>query len=250
MITNYTIFATYVLAPTGTTGYGYSEGIHCNYIKSMQIETDNIDIQEVLINFSGETNFKFLSNSIANGSGYTAHKIFAVIQKVVTSTTGVTTANPANWKIIDVTSQITGHVLGQPLTPAELVSVVFRIPLNVYNTYQSYTLQYLNYPPSSDVDLTGNDDLSFGDETYFLGNVTTDIHADVYTTDLSINLAMNNFNSSTNLTWKALTNKPAVAITEIGIYDANKNLVAIGKLNDPVIKDSSIARTILFAIDF
>ena len=47
------------------------------------------------------------------------------------------------------------------------------------------------------------------------------------------------------------TGEPAVApefITEL--YDSNKNLVAIGKLNDPVAKDSTIARTIVFAIDF
>ena len=41
-----------------------------------------------------------------------------------------------------------------------------------------------------------------------------------------------------------------VYITEIGIYDTNKNLVAIGKLNDPVAKDATISRTIVFAIDF
>jgi hypothetical protein len=247
MTQNYTIFATYVLAPTGNTGYGYSEAIHCNYIRSINIETDNINIQEVLINFNTGTSFQFLSDNIANGTGFTANKIYAIIQKVLTNLTGVTKADPANWVMVDVTPQITGHVLGQPITAAELASVVFRIPLNVYGTYSAYTLTYLNYPKSVDVDPLANDALSFGDETYFLGNVTTDIHADVYTTDLSITLDLNEFNSSTNLTWDGLS---SVAITEIGIYDANKNLVAIGKLNDPITKDSSITRTILFAVDF
>jgi len=245
MIQDYTIFATYFLAPSGNTGY--SQAIHCNYIKSMQIETDNINIQEVLINFSGATTFKFLSSNIINGTGFTVHKIYALIQKVLTNITGVTKADPANWKMIDVTSQITGHILGQPLTATGLTSVVFRIPLNLYGTYSAYTLTYLNYPKSIDVDPLTNDALSFGDETYFLGNITTDIHADVYTTDLSINLDLNEFNSTTNLTWDGLS---SVAITEIGIYDVNKNLVAIGKLNDPITKDSTISRTILFAIDF
>jgi len=58
---------------------------------------------------------------------------------------------------------------------------------------------------------------------------------------------LNQFNSTTNLTWDGVSK---VAISEIGIYDADKNLVAVGKLNDPIDKDSSIARTILFAIDF
>ena len=80
-----------------------------------------------------------------------------------------------------------------------------------------------------------------------MGNVETDIKAIAYTTDLAINLPQNEFNSSTNETWN---NTDIVAISEIGIYDANKNLVAIGKLNNPIQKNSGIARTIVFAIDF
>jgi hypothetical protein len=81
----------------------------------------------------------------------------------------------------------------------------------------------------------------------FFGDVETEIKADVYTTDLSINLPLNEFNSSNNLTWDGVSK---VFISEIGLYDSNKNLVAIGKLNDPVPKDATISRTIVFAIDF
>jgi hypothetical protein len=247
MATNYTIFATYILEPTGTTiGHGYSKAIHCNYIKSIEIESDNIGVEEVRINFSGATNFKFLSSAVSNGTGYTAHKIYALIQSAVTSTTGFTVPNAAKWKKVDITNQVTGYTTGGTfmLTPANLTSVVFRIPLNIYASYITYDLTYLKYPSSLPID---DDKLCFGDETYFLGNVTSEIHADVYTTDISINLSLNEFNSTSNLTWDGIS---SVAITEIGIYDSNKNLVAIGKLNNPITKDSSISRTIAFAIDF
>jgi hypothetical protein len=46
-----------------------------------------------------------------------------------------------------------------------------------------YDLNYLNYPSALSAD---DNKLCFGDEIYFLGNVTTDIHADVFVTDLSI----------------------------------------------------------------
>ena len=105
-----------------------------------------------------------------------------------------------------------------------------------------YNLDYLSYPIPAETDK-----LCFGDEVYFFGNVETDIEADVYTSDLSINLALGEFNSTTNPTWDGIS---SVAISEIGIYDEDKNLVAIGKLNNPIIKDSSITRTISFAIDF
>lgn len=250
MLTNYTIFATYILSATTN---GYSTGIHCNYITSINIETNNFTIQEITINFSGGTTgttapFKFLNSKLTGntaGTGFTANKIYALLQ------TGLTTIDlkpdPSKWKLYDITPQILPiHIAGAPLTANELVNNIFKIPIGKMNGtgFTSYDLSYLNYPAVS------ANTLSFGDETYFLGNVTTQIHADVFVTDLAITLGLNNFNSSTNLTWLDLSPRPPVAITEIGIYDVNKNLVAIGKLNDPITKDSSITRTIVFDIDF
>jgi hypothetical protein len=65
--------------------------------------------------------------------------------------------------------------------------------------------------------------------------------------DIGIDLPLDEFNSSTNLSWDG---GETVFISEVGIYDSNRNLVAIGKLNDPVPKDSTISRTIVFAVDF
>jgi hypothetical protein len=253
MIQDFSIFATYILVPIS----GNSEAIHCNYIQRLPIETDNLSIQEVLMNFSGGTTgatagFKFLNSSITGstaGTGFTANKIYALIQTGLTNLTGTTTPDPALWKMYDLTSQITKptpHIAGQPLTAKELTQNNFKIPLSDYNTtgFTAYTLTYLNYPTNLPADA---DKLSFGDEKYFMGNVSGEIHADVFVTDLSIVLNLNEFNSSTNLTWDGVSK---VAITEIGVYDANMNLVAIGKLNDPIVKDSTISRTIVFDIDF
>ena len=248
MLSGYTIFTTYVFVPTS----GNSQAIHCNYIKSLQLSADNINVQEISMSFPNSDDFKFLSNDISSGTGYTANKIYAIIQVVNNSGyTKISDVKPisANWKIVDLTSQVTGYSTGNTfiLTPAQLTSVVFKISLLNYGGFTTYTLSYLNYPTKFSSD---DNKLCFGDEIYFLGNVSTDIHADVFVTDLSILLNLNEFNSSTNPTWLQTTPRPAVAITEIGIYDANKNLVAIGKLNDPLVKDSSISRTIVFDIDF
>ena len=243
MASGYTIFTTYVLVPIS----GNSEAIHCNYIKSLQLNSNNINVQEINISFSNPDDFKFLSGNLTDGTGYTANKIYAIIQLINNS--GYTNISdvkpiPANWKIVDLITGSTGL-----LTPAKLTNQVFKISLLNYGGYSGYTLSYLDYPQKYSSD---DNKLCFGDEIYFLGNVTTDIHADVYVTDLSIILGQNQFNSSTNPTWLQipLSSRPQVAITEIGIYDANKNLVAIGKLNDPLVKDSSISRTIVFDIDF
>ena len=233
----YTVFITYLLESIS----GYSTGIHCNHIQTILMNTDNPSIMEISLSFSNPDEFKFLGD-ITSGAGYNANKIYAIIQ-VVSGMTNVT-PNPAQWYKFDVTDQIKTD--GTPLTAAELTSVAFRIPLFNYGNapdFILYDLTYLDYP-------SAGSDLCFGDEVYFLGNVTTDIHADVYVTDLSVLLDLNEFNSSTNKTWDSTRDK--VSITEIGIYDDStpKNLVAIGKLNSPLDKDSTIARTILFALDF
>jgi hypothetical protein len=237
----YTIFITYLLEGTS----GYSTGVHCNYIQAIPLDSATPDIMELSMNFSNADNFKFLADVIANNTGFTAYKISAVIQSV-TGLTGAT-PNSANWRKFDMTDQIKTD--GTPLTKTELTNRVFKIPLYglYYPTtgFTSYNLDYLNYPS------TGSQELCFGDEIYFLGNVTTEIHADVYVTDISVLLNLNEFNSSTNKTWDK-TRDNQVYITEIGIYDDStpKNLVAIGKLNSPMAKDESISRTILFALDF
>jgi len=252
---SYTIYTTYILEPITGATQGYGKAIHCNYIKSMPLDSDNISGEEIRMNLkiSGETNFKFLSNNVANGTGFTAHKIYALVQIINhINYTNIEDIKPIsyNWKKFDVTSQVIGYTSGSTfmLTPANLILQVFTIPLlQYYNTgstlFTPYNISYLNYPSNLPI---ADKKLCFGDETYFFGNVATDIHADVFTTNLSINLPLGEFNSSGNLTWNGET----IAITEIGIYDLNKNLVAIGKLNDPVEKNETIARTIQFAIDF
>lgn len=235
---SYTIYTTYALATTGNTG-AYKNAIHCNYIKTMQLEADNISIQEVRFNFQNIDEFKFMSDTVS--TGFSAHRILILVQVVQNVIGENTKPNSNNWKFLDVTNQIVGYS-GGFLTKELITSVVYKIPLNNYNSYPTYNLNYLNYPSNGQNNL-----LSFGDETYFFGNVITDIKADIYSLDLSIPLSLNEFNSSTNATWDGISK---VYISEIGLYDENKNLVAIGKLNNPVPKDSTISRTLVFALDF
>lgn len=241
-----TVFISYILIPTtGLTDGNYSQAIHCNYIKKIDLGTTDPSIQEIRLNFpiADIGDFKFLTTGGTIPNGYMANKIHAIVQLV--SNSGFTSFDEVKpdstlWKQYDMTNQITVGYSGF-LTPTNITSVLFKIPLLDYDTFTGYTLNYLNYPSSGQIDK-----MAFGEATYFFGNVSTEIKADVYTTDINIDLPLAEFNSSSNLTWDS----NAVYISEIGIYDSNKNLVAIGKLNDPVAKDESIARTIVFALDF
>jgi hypothetical protein len=246
-----TIFLTYRLIPTGNTiGMGYQPPIHCNYVKKIQATAENPLITEINMVFPFIDDFKFLTDYVSDGSGYTMNCIHAVVQ-VVDNTPFDTIADVkpdgAAWKYTNISDQITGYA--GVLTASGLTNQVFKLSLYNYNNehsgaalFSGYTLNYLDYPST-----TQTDELCFGDVTYFFGNVTSQIKADVYTTDLSINLPLQEFNSTTNPTWNGLEK---VYVSEIGLYDSNKNLVAIAKLNDPVAKDATIARTIVFALDF
>lgn len=240
----YTAFVTYILESLS----GYSKSVHCNYIQSILLDTVNPSAQVLTIGFSGADVFKFISDDFTNGTGFTAHKIYGLVQLVNNS--GYTSQDEikpisSGWTTYDMTSQIGGYVVGATLTASDLTSQVFNIPLTNYTGFTSYDISDIITYPS-----TSSTQLSFGDESFFFGNVNSEIKADVFTTNIQVVLGLNDFNSSDNLTW---TEDDKVAVSEIGIYseyNGQKFLVGIGKLNSPIQKDSTVSRTLLFNLDF
>jgi hypothetical protein len=89
--------------------------------------------------------------------------------------------------------------------------------------------------------------LGFGEESILLGNINTDIKATVYKTKFSQTLGFNQYNSSNNPTW---TDDDDVYVTEAAIYDQNNSLVAVGKLNNPIKKNTNKLFTVELDMDF
>jgi hypothetical protein len=75
--------------------------------------------------------------------------------------------------------------------------------------------------------------LNFGDEYFFYGNLETDIQATIYEMRYQINIGSVNFQTSSNPTH---TKGTPSYITEIGLYDSNKDLMIISKLQSPVLR--------------
>lgn len=246
----YTVFFSYILESNSgsTNGFGYSSGIHCNYVNSLFLES--ITNKEVNIYFEDIDDFKFI-NASGDSTGYTVNQIYVLLQLIDnTPYNNVSEIIPdsSEWRKYDVTDQIESYVTGQTLSAIDLTTSIFKVPIYLYNNESlmpRYTLDYLNYPKITQSGST-NPPLSFGEEQYFFGNVSTEIEAIAHTMDLSINLPTNEFNSSDNITW----NQNEVYISEIALYDSNRNMVGIAKLNNPIKKDATIARTVVFAMDF
>jgi hypothetical protein len=255
-----TTFVTYLFQSTPITGsstqpfqygksLGYSTAIHCNYIQ--KLESTNLANKSVSVIMPNSTAFPFLRtssqiNTSQIGIGWSARRLYVLVQ-FVTETGDTVSPVGSKWKIVDVTNQLNGYNIfsGTTIPPQAFdVDTIINIPVNVINVAQNYNLDYLKYPSSLSVD---DNRLAFGEESFFFGNIQTDIKAVAYTTDISILLPLNQYNSTTNPTWDALT---PIQISEVGLFDDNNNQIAVGKLNYPISKDSTIFRTVEFSIDF
>ena len=95
------------------------------------------------------------------------------------------------------------------------------------------------------------DDLQFGDEKFFYGNLETYIGASIYKTTFRIDVSADDFKSTGNPTRSnASVNEPDIRVTEVGIYDSVGALVMIGKLSKPVLLSAGNTITFELSMDF
>ena len=132
-------------------------------------------------------------------------------------------------KIIDMTEYLTGSTVDGYLTQSGITSNTFVIAYDDYNSAGYYDLG--NYMTLSD-NATVNG-LNFGDEYFFYGNLETDIQATIYELRCLINLGDANFQSSSN---PGYTHGNPAYLTEIGLYDSDKELMIISKLQSPTLR--------------
>ncbi len=134
--------------------------------------------------------------------------------------------NSSEWRVIDFTNQLSASTINGFITPESLSATTFVITNDDYENAPNYSLNYLGLPSAGS---TGTS-LNFGDEYYFYGNLETDIQATIYEMRYKVNLGATEFLASSNPTWSSGI-QPHVS--EIGLYDSDKNLMIISKLQSP-----------------
>ena len=207
---------------------GFTDSLHCNYYSVITGPGTGCttDTQNVAVRFGAE--FPFLSDgSFADGTltGFSANSIKLICQIV----TGNTQPSPTKWVEIDVTNEITGATINGYLTVSGITGTTFQITPDLYSSGSTYNLaNYIDLPQNGQPDL-----LNFGDEYYFYGNLETDITATIYEMRYLINLGRNQFTNTSNPTWTSGTTS---YVTEIGLYDSNKDLIVISKLQSPELR--------------
>ena len=208
-----------------------TNSLHCNYYTKVQ--GPNLDSacvvsvpQNVGIRFGNE--FPYLTQ-ISSGStsliqGFQADTFELLFQKV----TGDTRPDPSEWKLMDYTDHLTATTVNGYITQSGMTGVTFVITDSDYQDAATYDLgEYINLTP---LNYTGTS-LNFGDEYYFYGNLETDIQATIYEMRYKVNLGITEFLTTTNPTHTFGEN---LFVTEIGLYDSDKNLMVISKMQSPV----------------
>jgi len=232
------VWVSYLLESTS----GYTTGLHCNYYPSIVGDTST-GAQDVQIQFGKE--FPYIrpyDNTLCvpySGSGIQIDKFSVLYQK----TANGAAPDPTLWQKIDMTSEINGHTVGQPIQASGLTTSTFTLTCDTLLSATTYNLHdYINISLNNEQE---PNNLQFGDEYFFYGNLNTDIMATIYEMRYGVTLAPGQFNTSLNPSWDS---NNLVRITEIGLYDNTNDLMAIAKLKNPTKRLG--AQTFQIKIDF
>ena len=227
-----------------TNNLSFTNSLHCNYYRKVDGPdkncTPSLSSQDVTVSFGDEfgclgsyTEPDLACDDVCNiNPGYLADRFQIICQKV----TGNTQPDSSEWRIIDYTSQLDSSKVNGYLTPSGLTGTTFVITEDIYDLAPYYDLsQYVNIPTLG----SSSDELNFGDEYYFYGSLETDIQATIYEMVYKINLGQTEFLKTSNPTWNidTVTKKDEpVYMSEIGLYDSQKELMIISKLQSPVLR--------------
>jgi len=202
---------------------GATSSLHCNYYTVIQAPISvTANTLNVAVRFGSE--FPYLQTSSFSGFSATSMKLLCQI------VTGDTRPSPTLWREIDVTTAMT--LSNGFITQSSLTGTTFTITPTDYTPTTGITQYQLNN--YIDIPTNGQTDvLNFGDEFYFYGNLDTDISATIYEMKYLVNLGTNQFTNTSNPTWMSGTTS---YVTEIGLYNQNKDLMVISKLQSPELR--------------
>lgn len=204
------------------------QGLHCNYYQKICGPTQSGSTGEQNVTFTFGGDFQCMQQNLSYG--WSAGQFFILAQKTNTSDR----PNPSKWVAIDFTQLLddNGYIDGDGfINPDGLTSLNFTISQTNYNSGVLYNLS------SQIISKTPNDlvqgAMTFGDETFFHGYIETDIQATIYEMRYLVNLPSNQFVYSSNPSWsEGIT----PYMTEMGLYDSDKNLLVVGKFQSPQLR--------------
>lgn len=263
--TGYSYYVTYVvenqLPYLSGVSFGYPQTVNCEYISKIDGVSDvNGNAQYLKANFASN-GFPFLrngasmdANSSYSGTGWAASKVQLLVNKINTTTypnMQIGNLPTNNWTLISNESLGGNGIFSggsSSIDAASLLTFTYVASNEDYVSGSTLALsgKYSAFTMNVDYSQSG---LTFGDESFFFGNVKADILATVFKTVLTILAPDISFNASTNPSFNSLLDTNTF-ITEIGVLDSNNVLVGVGKPTYPITKSSSRYLAFQLEIDF
>ena len=243
---NQTMYLTYVLE----NETGLTNSLPCQkYIKISNTSSSAKDVSFKIYDIDMLPYMRKIESGY-DGYGFYANK-FKLLYQVVSDVNDRPEAGA--WKEYDFTSTLITTGVGETIDPKLLENQNpsvngFVLDLLKDNEATIYSLISSLHLPAN----TSPSDLQFGDEKLFYGNISTHIGATIYKTIFDIRVNASQFNTTTNPTRSKdyTTNPPNIKISEVGIYDSDKNLVCIGKLSSPIRLVSGNTIMLELSMDF
>ncbi len=232
---NHEAHVSYILV--NDSGVGYQTGMHCqNYLK---VSRGGASQNNIKVNFP-INQLPYLKTTYDSTGGFGATKLYMLVQTTLIGQRPVPTA----WKQIDVTANISGYS-GGLLNANQIEGSSFTIDLATYNSAPVYDVtSILTLPTISETNF-----LNFGDESFAFANIDSQIQATAYKASFVFIAASSKFNNSVNPTYNSANNH-TLYISEVGIYNSLKQLVAIGKISNPIPKTNGTTIQLQLDIDF
>lgn len=246
--TNQTMYMTYILDNVGQSGF--TTALPCQtYVKITNNTSSPKDVS-FKINETDMLAYMRKKEISTDGYGFYAYNFKLVYQMVADS---MERPDPSAWKVYDFTSTAITGTIGETIDPKLLENqssliTGFNLDLLKDNTATIFSLiDILNYTPNM-----SPEKLQFGDERFFYGNLNTFIGATIYKTIFDIRINSGEYDSTTNTTRSndTTTNPANIKVSEVGIYDTDKNLVCIGKLSTPVALANGNTIMLELSMDF
>ncbi len=258
--TGYTYFVTYLTESDSTyssgSSYGYPQTLPCQYIQRLDGAVDNSGNPQYLRAFFNTASFPYLRSSAGmtsfSGTGWNANKVQVLVNKVNLTTypnVDLDTIPSDGWRLIS--SGLTGNGLytgatgSSTIDPTNLAGHQFVISQEDYNSGSTYVLDNA-FRDNNDISESG---LTFGSESFFFGNIQATIQATTFKSIMTILAPDTEYNSSNNSSFDAVLDSDTF-VTEVGIFNNNDTLVAVGKPTYPIKKNSSRFLAFQLEIDF
>lgn len=217
---------------------------HQNYLKFNNISKIDRDLEFSMLDIGLLPYMRQFEKAGYDGLGWYANR-FKVLVQIVDNPED--RPDPTKWISINYTSNAITSVNNYTIDPLLLEKqnsqeVGFTLSALKYSSGVIYDLNVLDIPEINCVD-----ELQFGDERFFFGNLDTNIGACIYRPLFNFNIDTNDFKKSSNPTWSEGMDLYA---SEIGLYDLNQELIAIAKFSRPIELTINTKFKIEISLDF